>query len=100
MVACERDLEAPISTARGGARRPEAGRRAMRHYGVLVAVSGFVVVAFACFAYTRSAQPAVLKSATEKALKLELSKRKYSAKERVAKLHTEFDALKKQLKDQ
>ena len=101
MVACERDLEAPISTARGGARRPEAGRRAMRHYGVLVAVSGFVVVAFACFAYTRSAQPAVLKSATEKALKLELSKRKYdSAKKRVAKLHTEFDALKKQLKDQ
>jgi len=100
------DLEAPITgasrQAKYGSAVPAAkGRRAPQHYAAVAAMVGVALVAFACFLYTAPAGPVMMESAAEKALKLEMSKRKYdSAKQRVARLHTEFDQLKAQLEGQ
>jgi len=92
------DLEAPIT---GALHRRVEGKRGSRHYAAVAGLACIAVVAVACFVYTQPAGPVVMESAAEKALKLEMSKRTYdSAKTRVAKLHSEFDDLKKQLQGQ
>jgi len=106
--SCTMDEEAPINgvssrqSKYGSARPASDAARGPRHYLVLGSVVAFALVAMACFAaYSQSPGPVVMESAAEKALKLEMSKRKYdSAKQRVAKLHNEFDKLKAQLEGQ
>jgi hypothetical protein len=105
-VMVRSDLEAPITgascQAKYGSAVPAAkGRRGPQHYAAVAAMVGIALVAFACFLYTAPVGPVMMESAAEKALKLEMSKRKYdSAKQRVARLHTEFDQLKAQLEGQ
>jgi len=100
------DLEAPISGASrqakyGSAPPGQESRRGPRQYAAVAAIVGVALVAIACFVYNHPSGPVFMESAAEKALKLEMSKRKYdSAKQRVAKLHSEFDKLKSQLEGQ
>jgi len=106
------DLEAPISAHGAQAQYGSAqsvksvrsGNSASKYYQavvVFVAVAICCIVGFVALSDSFSGTYSLEQSDAQKALRLEMSKRKYDqAKKRVASLHEEFDALKKQLQNQ
>jgi len=82
---------------------PKQAPRTSRSYQAVVGVIALSVCVVAVVVVTQSSSPYELEQtgSAQKALSLEMSKQKYdAAKERVKKLHAEFDALKSQLKGQ
>jgi len=106
------DLEAPISAHGAQAQYGSAqsvksvrsGNSASKYYqavAVFVAVAICCIVGFVALSDSFSGPFSLEQSDAQKALSIEMSKRKYDqAKKRVASLHEEFDALKKQLQNQ
>jgi len=83
---------------------PRQSSRSMRNYKAVAGVVALSVCVIALVVVTQGSSSTYVLEETapaQKALSLEMSKQKYdAAKERVAKLHKEFDALKSQLQGQ